>query len=211
MLFFWFFFSTGKVGNDSKTFLSQRQVIMRLDLTQRKQTHGDLVKPQLWNNLTVEFLHVTSCGLDIRVQGHFLKCASPPPPPPGSVSFPPYPNKSCFSGKSARPLMFLCRARNLHASGLFACQHVCLQGTEHSGCRRTACGTNDLLEITGPKQSAHNRRWLGAPKLSSQTWLARDKMQALQDEQRSFLPSCFDRSVGKECIHAMGSIVMLRV
>lgn len=51
-------------------------------LTQHKQTHGDLVKPQLWNVHTVEFLHVTGCGLDIRVQGHFLKCAPPPDPPP---------------------------------------------------------------------------------------------------------------------------------
>lgn len=63
-------------------FWLQRQVIMKVDLTQHKQTHSDLVKPQLWNMHTIEFLHVTGWGLDIRVQGHFLKCAPPPPSPP---------------------------------------------------------------------------------------------------------------------------------
>lgn len=106
---FCFFWQEGG-GNDPNVFWLQRQVIMKMDLTERKQTRGDLVKPQLWNMHTIAFLHVTGCGLDIRVQGHFLKCA-PRPPAAIPISFPPYPNKSCVSGKSAQPLVFLCRAQ----------------------------------------------------------------------------------------------------
>lgn len=64
----------------------------------------------------IEFSHVTACGLDITVQGHFLKCA----PSTHPTSFPPYPNKSCFSGKSAQPLMFLHKAKTMLASRLWS-------------------------------------------------------------------------------------------
>lgn len=62
----------------------QWQVINKLGSTQHKQTHTGLVKPLLWNMHMTEFLVVTACGLDITVQGHFLRCAplqlTPPPP-----------------------------------------------------------------------------------------------------------------------------------
>lgn len=62
----------------------QWQVINKLGLTQHKQTHTGLAKPLLWNMHMTEFLVVTACGLDITVQGHFLRCAplqlTPPPP-----------------------------------------------------------------------------------------------------------------------------------
>ena len=58
------------------------QVMMKADSTQCKQTHSDLVEPQLWDMRTVKFLLVTGCGLDMRVQGHFLKCAPPTSPCP---------------------------------------------------------------------------------------------------------------------------------
>lgn len=106
--------------------LNACQVIVDLDLTKLKQTPSDLVEPQLWNMHTSEFLLVTGCALDIRVQGRFLKCAhSNPPLPP--VSFPLYPNKSCFSGKRARPLMFLRRGQTCPPGR----RRVCIQGTEH--------------------------------------------------------------------------------
>lgn len=54
---------------------------MKLDLTHHKQTPSGFVKHQLWNMRTIQFLHVTGCGLDITLQGHFLKCAPPTPPP----------------------------------------------------------------------------------------------------------------------------------
>lgn len=41
-----------------------------------------------------------------------ISLSVPPPTHPTPVSFPPYPNKSCFSGKSVRPLMFLQRDRS---------------------------------------------------------------------------------------------------
>lgn len=79
-------------------------------------THSGLVQPQPWNMPMIEFSHVTACGLDITVQGHFLKCA----PSTHPTSFPPYPNKSCFSGKSAQPLMFLHKAKTMLASRLWS-------------------------------------------------------------------------------------------
>lgn len=55
---------------------------------------------------TIEFLHVTGCGLDITVQGHFLKCAPVQPHSPPPIPFPPHPNKKAASvGKVPRPLM----------------------------------------------------------------------------------------------------------
>lgn len=66
-----------------------RQVIIKLGMTQHKQTHSGLVKPVLWNMHKIGLLHVTACGLDITVQGHFLKCAPPPSTHPTPTSFPP--------------------------------------------------------------------------------------------------------------------------
>lgn len=77
-----------------------------------------------------------------------ISLSVPPPTHPTPVSFPPYPNKSCFSGKSAQPLMFLHKAKTVLTSRLCGHQHVCLQTTEHK--------MFDLFRITHSKESAHN-------------------------------------------------------
>lgn len=83
----------------------------------------------LWNMYTIEFLHVTACGLDITVQGHFLKCAplqlSPPPRLISSIP------------KQKLLLWEKCSATHVSAEGQSWSQaafsghrHVCLQTTE---------------------------------------------------------------------------------
>lgn len=49
-----------------------------------------------------------------------ISLSVPPPTHPTPVSFPPYPNKSCFSGKSAQPLMFLHKAKTVLTSRLWS-------------------------------------------------------------------------------------------
>lgn len=49
-----------------------------------------------------------------------ISLSVPPPTHPTPVSFPPYPNKSCFSGKSVQPLMFLQSTRAGHKRPLWS-------------------------------------------------------------------------------------------
>lgn len=108
------------------------------------------------------------------MQGHFLKCAFPPstpPHPPTSVSFPPYPNKSCFSGKRAQPLLHLLQISLLHGSRLLTYQHACLQ-------------TAPWLHPHGMQgdRVCSKQNSVTSPKHTSQTFTqkpARDKEQAL--------------------------------
>lgn len=101
----------------------------------------------------------TGCGLDIRVQGHFLKCALGPPyhhhhPSLHLISSIPKQKLLLWETRSATCVSVW--SPNLHASRLSGRRRVCIQFWEHFSSSQAARGhLFDLFKITTPKQSAH--------------------------------------------------------
>lgn len=156
----------------------QWQVINKLGLTQHKQTHTGLVKPLLWNMHMTEFLVVTACGLDITVQGHFLRCAplqlTPPPP-----HFLYTQTKAASLGKVLGHFCFYVKPAPCSQADSLVDTMCCLQTAEHFS-------ISLMLWDVGVAQKKH----------ASQHFHKQQRCHIGPKGQRSSLSSIFDMAVG---------------